>query len=122
MPLWLQRTLDSLHPARSARKIQRSPEQQHTADQASRHLVLYHFRTCPYCLRTRRAIDRLNIGIALRDIHRDATAYDELIAGGGRQTVPCLRIDEGARQTWLYESGDIIRYLEQRFIPRRGAA
>lgn len=115
MPLWLQRTLDSLHPARSGRKIQRSPEKQRAADQASRHLVLYHFRTCAYCLRTRRAIDRLNIGIARRDIHLDTTAYDELMAGGGRQTVPCLRIDDGAEHTWLYESGDIVRYLEQRF-------
>ena len=119
---WLQRALDFLHPARSGSKIQRSAQQQQAADQAARQLVLYHFRTCPYCLRTRRAIDRLSIGIALRDIHLDATAYDELMVGGGRQTVPCLRIDEGARQTWLYESGDIIRYLEQRFIPRRGAA
>jgi glutaredoxin len=122
MHSWLQRTLDFLHPARSGRKIQRSAQHQQAADQAARQLVLYHFRTCPYCLRTRRAIDRLNIDVALRDIHLDASAYDELLAGGGRQTVPCLHIKDGTRKTWLYESGDIIRYLEKRFTPPADAA
>lgn len=115
MHSWLQHALGWLHPARSGHKIQRSAEQQRTADQAARELALYHFRTCPYCLRTRRTINHLNIDIPLRDIHRDASAYDELLAGGGRQTVPCLRIGDGARPTWLYESDAIIRYLKQRF-------
>lgn len=119
---WLQYALDVLHPARSTGRMKRSAQQQQVADQAARQLVLYHFRSCPFCMRTRRAIDQLNIDIALRDIHRDAAAYDELMAGGGRQTVPCLRIDGGARQTWLYESDDIIRYLEQRFVPSADAA
>lgn len=121
MHTWLQRAFDIVHPARSARKIQRSAEQQRAADKAARKFTLYHFRTCPYCLTSRRAIDRLNINIALRDIRLDDSAYDELIAGGGRQTVPCLRIDEGEQYTWLYESGDIIRYLQRRFTPARGS-
>jgi glutathione S-transferase len=38
----------------------------------------------------------------------------ELIAGGGKKQVPCLKIEEenGATQ-WLYESRDIIKYLQK---------
>lgn len=36
----------------------------------------------------------------------------ELIAGGGKSQVPCLRIENQAGEaSWLYESIDIIRYL-----------
>ena len=38
----------------------------------------------------------------------------ELIAGGGKKQVPCLRIeDERGDVQWMYESGDIIRYLKR---------
>ena len=43
----------------------------------------------------------------------DVAAYKELIAGGGRATVPCLRIERDEDETeWLYESVDIMRFLE----------
>lgn len=32
--------------------------------------------------------------------------------GGGKTQVPCLRIGEGSNAKWLYESDDIIRYLQ----------
>lgn|GEM_PF-5453894 len=40
---------------------------------------------------------------------------DELIAEGGRVMVPCLRIEEGVEAKWLYDSNDIIRFLNTRF-------
>jgi glutathione S-transferase len=52
----------------------------------------------------------------MRDIKRDPARRDELVAGGGKKQVPCLRIaeaDGGVR--WLYESREISRYLRQRF-------
>jgi len=33
---------------------------------------------------------------------------------GGRVTVPCLRIDNGDNIEWLYESSDIIDYLQRK--------
>ena len=37
----------------------------------------------------------------------------DLIAGGGKSQVPCLRIeDENGGVSWMYESIDIIRYLK----------
>ena len=38
-----------------------------------------------------------------------------LIDQGGKGTVPCLRIEENDQVTWMYESSDIIDYLEKRF-------
>ncbi|REJ85399.1 MAG: glutaredoxin [Acidobacteria bacterium] len=79
-------------------------------------LVLYHFTSCPFCVRVRVATSRLGIDLPMKDIRADPEARAELIEGGGSKQVPCLRIEEaegGVR--WLYESGDIVRYLEQRY-------
>ena len=83
------------------------------ADRVTSRLALYHFDSCPFCLRVRRELARLGVEVELRNIHRDRSRYDELVRGGGRQQVPCLRIenDNGAVE-WLYESSDIIAWLE----------
>jgi glutathione S-transferase len=86
-------------------------------DEASRRLALYHFETCPYCIRVRRAIKRLGLQIELRNAHLPFY-QQELSLQGGRYQTPCLRIEpleDGDGVAWLYESADIIRYLEQRF-------
>ena len=62
-------------------------------------------------------LQQAGISIETRDILREPDARTELLAGGGSQQVPCLRIErtqDGAEQVeWLYESVDIIRYLQQ---------
>jgi glutathione S-transferase len=79
-------------------------------------LALYYTPLCGYCSRVQRAIDRLGIDIEMLNTASDPEAWRELVEGGGRSTVPCLRIDddEGGR-TWMYESRDIVDYLERRF-------
>ena len=78
---------------------------------AERH-VLYQYDSCPFCARVRAFLEARGIDVPMRDTLRDASAFRELLMGGGRATVPCLRIeeDDGAVQ-WLYESEDIIAYL-----------
>ncbi len=93
----------------------RAPEAQASIDAETEKLALYHFRSCPYCVRVRRAIDKLGLSIELRDIRQDGARREELIGGGGKKTVPCLRIEQGGEVRWMYESRDIVRYLEQRF-------
>jgi len=78
-------------------------------------LSLYQYRACPYCMIVRRAIDHLGLSVELRDIRRNPHDREELIAGGGHQMVPCLRIEEGDESRWMYESRDIIQYLQRRF-------
>ena len=41
-----------------------------------------------------------------------AVSYTHL---GGKVKVPCLRIEEAGGTRWMYESNDIIAYLEQRY-------
>jgi glutaredoxin len=79
-------------------------------------LKLYQFKQCPFCVRTRRHIRRLGLNIELRDARNDPQWQRELIEGGGKYKVPCLRLlDAQSDNEWLYESEDIIRYLDQRF-------
>ena len=59
---------------------------------------------------------RQGLDIEVRDVKRSAAAKSELLAGGGTLKVPCLRIEQGERvPQWMYESQDIIQYLEKQF-------
>ena len=49
-----------------------------------------------------------SINIELRDIMNDELARQELLEGGGKAVVPCLKIKNGDSVDWLYESMDII--------------
>jgi glutathione S-transferase len=60
---------------------------------------------------------RQGLKIETRDVKRNDLAREELLAGGGDLKVPCLRIGGGERGAqWMYESKDIIGYLEGRFL------
>lgn len=93
---------------------QREPRHQARIDQATAGMALYQFRTCPFCVKTRRAMRRLGLNIETRDARGDPAWRRQLLDEGGRLQVPCLYIPggDGAAQ-WLYESNDIIAYLEQ---------
>ncbi|AHF66848.1 hypothetical protein PCH70_16950 [Pseudomonas cichorii JBC1] len=99
---------------RPARK-KREPQAQAAVDQAARNLTLYQFHACPFCVKTRRTLRRLNVPVALRDAKNNENDRQTLLNEGGRIKVPCLRIQEGDTTTWLYESKAIIGYLDQRF-------
>jgi glutaredoxin len=96
--------------------IVRPEAEQHAIDACTRTLALYHFPTCPFCLKTRRVIRRLSLKIELRDAKNDPVHRAALIAGGGKPQVPCLLItDANGEQTWLYESDAINAYLNREF-------
>jgi glutaredoxin len=95
--------------------LQRSPKLQRQAETEARALYLYQFYACPFCIKTRRALHRLNVPVETRDAQHDPVHRAALETGGGKVQVPCLRIDAGGDTRWLYESNEIIAYLEQRF-------
>jgi glutaredoxin len=98
------------------RGIVRAAEAQAEVDRQCRNLVLYEFRTCPFCIKVRQEMRRLSLAIERRDAQHEGPHRNELVAGGGRAMVPCLRITEGSGEVrWLYESGQIIDFLRQRF-------
>ncbi|MEQ1663669.1 MAG: glutaredoxin domain-containing protein, partial [Thiobacillus sp.] len=53
--------------------LTRSPTAQQAVDTRTASLALYHYPTCPFCLKTRREIHRLGLNIELRDAQHDAT-------------------------------------------------
>jgi glutaredoxin len=96
--------------------IVRPEAEQQAIDARTRNLALYHFPTCPFCLKTRRTIRRLSLKIELRDAKHSTAHRDALIAGGGKPQVPCLQVtDAQGRQTWLYDSNAVIAYLDSEF-------
>ena len=97
------------------RKLRRTAEAQAQVAEETANLALYQFNACPFCVKTRRAMHRLNLPIALRDAKNDEGHRAALLAGGGKIKVPCLRIEENGQSRWMYESNDIIAYLEKRF-------
>ena len=48
----------------------------------------------------------------MKDILRRRANKAELIDGGGKKQVPCLRIQKGKEIEWLYESDAIIDYFQ----------
>jgi glutaredoxin len=105
------------------RGIKRSPQQQARINQLTSSMTLYQYEACPFCVKVRRAMKRYSLAIQTRDVKRSDLARDELLDGGGRLKVPCLRIDgtEGQAE-WLYESSAIIRYLEEKCIAPASSA
>ncbi|MCH8497036.1 MAG: glutathione S-transferase N-terminal domain-containing protein [Marinobacter sp.] len=98
------------------KSISRSPDQQAAVDAATRQLALYQFRACPFCIKVRKEAARLGLNIELRDAQHDTAHRETLLAGGGKVAVPCLRIkDEQGEDRWMYESGDIVAWLNQQF-------
>jgi len=105
--------LDALVPPRG---MVRAAEAQQQVDNLTRNLVLYHFKMCPFSIKVKRAVRRLSLNIEARDALREESSREELLSGGGQIKVPCLRInDEQGNATWMYESSDIIAYLQERF-------
>ncbi len=94
----------------------RPGDAQSDVDAQTTKLKLYQYLACPFCVKTRRAIRRLGLNIETRDALRDPIHREELITQGGKAQVPCLQIvHEDGRVEWLYESGEIISYLQSRF-------
>ena len=73
---------------------------------------LFKSDTCGFCHRVSSFLQQNGMEVPLRDINRDQEAFRELLAGGGKGMVPCLRIESGdGAVSWMYESMDIMGYL-----------
>lgn len=109
-------TIAGIDLATRGKGLKRSAADQAAVDAELKNMALYQFTACPFCIKTRRAIHKLGLKIETRDAMNNAKARSELEQQGGKVKVPCLRISkEGEDDTWMYESGDIIAYLQQRF-------
>ncbi len=95
--------------------IERDTNHQEKVDRQTDGLSLYEYKACPFCVKVRRALKRNSLNIPTHDVKRNENSRNELLQGGGKLKVPCLRIEEeNADVRWMYESNDIISYLETR--------
>ena len=97
------------------KQLKRLPEIQAQVDKVTENLALYEFHRCPFCVKVRREITRLNLRIKLHDAYNNKHHEQDLITGGGKRKVPCLRIETENETRWLYESKDIIHHLQSQF-------
>ena len=105
------RPADLFNALRSKKPADVPPGAARTHEGQAVELVLYKFDSCPFCQVVFRAVKRLGVALSYRDIEEDEAAARDLVERGGLDQVPCLFIDGRP----LYESADIVRYLERQF-------
>ena len=94
----------------------RPEEEQRKFDEQTKDMVLYQFKTCPFCIKVRREKKRLSLNIETRDTQKNPQHRDQLLQGGGKIKVPCLKTnDEQGNTTWMYGSKQIVQYLQNQF-------
>lgn len=78
-------------------------------------LVLYYRDDCPYCWNVMSHLNDQHRALPMKEINESPEAAAELVQGGGKRQVPCLRIREnnGNKVTWLYQSAEIMKYLDE---------
>jgi len=97
--------------------LSRPPAAQEKADQQCQSLVLYQYKTCPFCIKVRQEISRLSLTITRIDAQHEGPDRQALLQGGGQAKVPCLKITDAAGNSrWLYDSEKIVAYLRGRFL------
>lgn len=97
------------------KKMRRSQEEQIKVNEQAKNLSLYQFFACPFCIKTRRALHRLNVPVNYKSIKQGSVHRQELQSQGGKIQAPCLKIESPDGDTWLYESSAIIAYLNENF-------
>lgn len=94
--------------------VQRDEATQQKLDEEMSQYSMYQYAACPFCVKVRRAMKKQSLTVKLVNAKEPQHGAD-LVAFGGEMKVPCLRISkENGDDTWLYESDDIIRFLNQR--------
>jgi len=106
--------------------VVRSADAQQQVERECAKMALYHFKTCPFCIKVRHEMGRLSLPITLRDAQHDAEHREALLQGGGKVQTPCLRTPallgdrsfgwEAVEKSWVWsrESLEVIRPLWHR--------
>lgn len=78
-------------------------------------LELYHFEACPFCVKVRQKLEELDLPYVSLPCRRGSKHRENLVKLGGREQVPFL-VDP-SHGVHLYESDEIIAYLEKTYGP-----
>lgn len=74
-------------------------------------LILYSKSACPFCVNVMNFLDDRGIVYEERDVYENDEWMEELMQSGGKRQMPYL-VDTN-RGVSMYESRDIIQYIEQ---------
>ena len=92
--------------------VERKPAEQAALNEKTKNWTIYQLETCPFCVKVRRQMKRLQIRIPFKDVGSSPEAQKELMEGGKQDMVPCLRyVDANGAVRWMYESSDINQFL-----------
>jgi glutathione S-transferase len=99
---------------RMGRGVRCRVSDRHTALQP---LTLYNMEGSPYCRKVRETLSELDLDCVIRNLPKGSPKRAELIQRGGKMMVPYLVDPNSGRE--LYESDDIVAYLEAEYGPGR---
>lgn len=80
-------------------------------------LTLYNMEGSPYCRKVRETLSELDLDTVIRNLPKGSPKRTELMQRGGKMQVPYLIDANTGRE--LYESDDIVAYLEATYGPER---
>lgn len=81
-------------------------------------LELYSFEASPYCRLVREVLSELEIPYLLHNVAKKSPSREAFVAKSGKMMVPYL-VDPNTGSA-MFESADIIRYLEKSYAERSG--
>jgi glutathione S-transferase len=112
--------LDNIHSGlTSAVRLGRGTRCRTTSRRTIEPLTLYNMEGSPYCRKVRESLSELDLEHVVRNVPKGSPKRAELAARGGKVQVPYL-IDPNTGHE-MYESDDIIAYLESHYAPGRAA-
>ncbi len=71
----------------------------------------------PYCRKVRETLSELDLDTVIRNLPKGSPKRSELVQRAGKMQVPYLIDANTGRE--MYESDDIVAYLEDTYGPRR---
>jgi len=98
--------------------VKRSLKEQQKVNKAANDLTLYVSDTCPYCARVKKQVKHLNVPLKVKNLDKCHIFQKELLSGGGKAQVPCLKIERRQGSEWVYRSDKIARYIDRKFLPK----
>ncbi|QIZ83802.1 glutaredoxin [Bermanella marisrubri] len=114
---WLQKLLYSCSVMLTP-TVKRSSKEQRRVEKVASGLTLYVSDTCPYCTKVKKQVKHLNIPLTIKNLDRCHIYQKELLSGGGKAQVPCLKIDRSKGVEWVYRSEQIANYMDKKFQPK----
>ncbi|MCL1095039.1 MULTISPECIES: glutathione S-transferase N-terminal domain-containing protein [Shewanella] len=96
------------------KKLKRPIAEQQKIDDATKNMTIYEYKACPFCVKVRRSLRRQGLNIVTLDAKQEPHK-NTLLTEGGKLQVPCLKIEDAGQATWMYESSEIIGFLDKKF-------